>query len=643
MIYLYTNVDILVRLFYTYSLFLFLLWMFLQTLFVSAQPRSADSLQQLAPLTSSESERLHASVLSAQDMMPANMDSARVLLESAGSLEGSREIYHLAQYFNTWGLYYWYRMDRKLSIQWYQKTLAMPVDPGILRFQAAAANNIGNHFFRLGEPDSTKHYLMMSFDIDSIRGNKEGMAKTMYDLSRMYCSQNQYELSLRYINDAIRLQLELDDLLPLLRFYNVLGINYTRLNQFEKAAEAYQTSYAYASRLDMPEGRIIFYSNMSALLNNSALRQDLQEYLPDTVLYYTQKGLTLAGETQFTEHVVALLSNEAQAIFNAGDPAKALGLFKDAMEYIREFGVVHFEMEVAYRMGIVYRSLNMMAEARQLQERSLELAVARKSPLRQSEALFEIATLDSLEGNYLGFARNYAKAVAYRDSVWNNEHRLRIAELQIIHEIELKDQEIIRLNRINRLNLILQYLTIGIIVLFIMLLIYIKRSNKKSRQIGLQKLQIAKQEKDLLTLELQTNRRELTGKALSLAKSEEMMTSMRKDVQALVDKEGRIPKEISSILQNLNTRDSSKALWKDFEMRFEELSDGFITRLTSRYPDLSPAEIRLCAMLRLQMTSKEMAEMIRRSPRTIEHTRNRVRRKVDLGPNETLLQHILNI
>ena len=382
---------------------------------------------------------------------------------------------------------------------------------------------------------------------------------------------------------------------------------------------------------------------MAALLNNSVLHHGLQEYLPDTVLYYTKKGLALSEEIQSTEHVVALLTNEAQAWFNAGDPGRALELLQDAMEYIHEYGVVHFEMEVAYRMGIVYRTLNMLAEARQLQERSLELAAARRSPLRKSEALFEIATLDSLEGNYLDYARHYAKAVAYRDSVWNNEHRLRIAELQIIHEIEQKDMEIIRLNRISRLNLILQYLTIGIIVLFIMLLIYIKRSNKKSRQIGLQKLQIAKQEKDLLEAELQTNRQELTGKALSLAKSEEMMNSMRKDVQALMDKEGRFPKEFSSILQNLNTRDSSKALWKEFEMRFEELSDGFITRLTSRYPDLSPAEIRLCAMLRLQLTSKEIAEMIKRSPRTIEHTRNRVRRKVDLGPNETLLQHILNI
>ncbi len=107
--------------------------------------------------------------------------------------------------------------------------------------------------------------------------------------------------------------------------------------------------------------------------------------------------------------------------------------------------------------------------------------------------------------------------------------------------------------------------------------------------------------------------------------------------------DGDISKSLQSVLHLLKSEDNGKLLWKEFETRFNELNEGFISRLTERYPSLSPAEIRLCALLRLQMSTKEIAEMLNRSPRTIEYTRNSVRKKMDLQTGDNLVHYLLKI
>jgi DNA-binding CsgD family transcriptional regulator len=167
---------------------------------------------------------------------------------------------------------------------------------------------------------------------------------------------------------------------------------------------------------------------------------------------------------------------------------------------------------------------------------------------------------------------------------------------------------------------------------------------RKSRMVGHQKFIINQQEKEVVESELKAKRMELTGKALSLSKSDQIITQLKQDIQAVLARsDNKSCDELRSALRLLKTKDNSKQLWKDFEGQFNELNENFINRLTRRYPSLSPAEIRLCAMLRLQMSTKDIAEMIKRSTRTIEHTRTSIRKKMKLQPNDNLVQHLLNL
>lgn len=604
---------------------------------VTSLRAEADSLYQAIRSAQSDAGLMHAKVLLARHYLPERMDSARVLLEDVESTQPPFSGIQQAEYFNTWGLYYWFKRNRAESIRWYSLTLQLPPDPELLSFKAAAANNIGSHYFRLGEPDSSRVYLMMSLDIDEARGNETGMAKTYYDLTSLHHSIDQHELALRYINEAIRIQERDGDKERLMHSYTMLGNIFTALVDAEKASEAYELALQLAGGLGVQRTVIMLYSNLSGVwcTRNDGLEK---------TIHYFESGIDSARESGHKDLVAVLLGNMGTAWLTAGEAEKALGMLEEALDLVRKAGHLSLEMQLLFRFGQAQRQLGQMQQSRLALENSLGLARRLRSPHNQSRALLELAALDSLQGNYRGFSEKYIRGIALRDSVWNKENRSRIAELQILHETEQKELRIAELEARQKVTSIRQRSIIAVSLLVISLLVSVLLYIQNRRTVIHQGYIIKQQEKEKIEAELDANRRELTGKALSLARSDQIINKLKKDIKSMLsrfDHDGR--HELQTVLRMLKSRDNSEQLWKEFEHRFNELNQGFITRLSSHYPTLSPSEVRLCAMLRLQMSTKDIAELIQRSTRTIENTRNSVRKKMGLSSGDNLVQHLLTI
>ena len=68
---------------------------------------------------------------------------------------------------------------------------------------------------------------------------------------------------------------------------------------------------------------------------------------------------------------------------------------------------------------------------------------------------------------------------------------------------------------------------------------------------------------------------------------------------------------------------------------------GLNPLLLKKYPNLSLTELKLCALLVLNISSKEIGELTGRSVRTIEFTRNNIRKKMNLSPDESLVKHLI--
>lgn len=113
-------------------------------------------------------------------------------------------------------------------------------------------------------------------------------------------------------------------------------------------------------------------------------------------------------------------------------------------------------------------------------------------------------------------------------------------------------------------------------------------------------------------------------------------------VQLELNAKGSETKEtITKISQDLRNRTDDKML-NEFSMRFQEVHAGFYEKLLKSYPDLTQNELKLCAFLRLNMSTKDISELTGQQLASIDHARYRLRKKIGLSNSETNLVTFLS-
>lgn len=143
---------------------------------------------------------------------------------------------------------------------------------------------------------------------------------------------------------------------------------------------------------------------------------------------------------------------------------------------------------------------------------------------------------------------------------------------------------------------------------------------------------------------LQKRNQELTAKAMRMAQDKEILIGIVKDVQEIYRK--CQPDEKSSLrtlLVRLNDQISSENQWDEFELWFQEVHKDFFVKLNKNYPDLVPREMKICAFLKLNLTSKEIANLTNLTVKTIEVYRSTLRKKLNIPSGVNLLKFINEI
>jgi len=99
---------------------------------------------------------------------------------------------------------------------------------------------------------------------------------------------------------------------------------------------------------------------------------------------------------------------------------------------------------------------------------------------------------------------------------------------------------------------------------------------------------------------------------------------------------------IESVIYELD-KSSSNDLWKEFEIRFQEVHGDFYNRLINNYPDLTPNEQKLCAFLFLKMSTKEIASITYQSYESLRTARYRLRKKLGISRDENLVAFLTQV
>jgi DNA-binding CsgD family transcriptional regulator len=135
--------------------------------------------------------------------------------------------------------------------------------------------------------------------------------------------------------------------------------------------------------------------------------------------------------------------------------------------------------------------------------------------------------------------------------------------------------------------------------------------------------------------------RELAVSNMSLIKKDELLALIKEDLKKSDQENGNrsIKSVISTITRNINKDDS----WNAFNEAFDNTDKDFLKKVKSLHVALTPNDLRLCAYLRLNLSSKEIAPMLNISVRSVEIKRYRLRKKMELSHEQGLVEYILSI
>jgi len=232
-----------------------------------------------------------------------------------------------------------------------------------------------------------------------------------------------------------------------------------------------------------------------------------------------------------------------------------------------------------------------------------------------------------------------------RDSIDRRAQLSNNIAIQQLLEAEQHDSEIKLLEKEKHTALLKQYFLVAatILLIIIFLLIYNRQSLKRKKDKAfLEKKEVILQaEKEKIEAELKHATAMLNSYVENLQQKTALLDQVQIEMQTL-QQNAVGPDEELEFLQRLNDATIlTEEQWHEFRELFEKVHAGFFIKLKTTYPNLTPAETRLCALTKLQLGTKEIAAILGVNADTIKKTRQRLRKKIGIA-EDVALETVVN-
>lgn len=401
---------------------------------------------------------------------------------------------------------------------------------------------------------------------------------------------------------------------------NNLAIVYARTGNTEKASKYFKKVYESQKEkkdtlilakilnnmgslfLDKEVDSSLAYFKESLRISQNLVDPDLKMYLNTNLARcYIQKNMPEMAEEHFRKSIAYVEKGTS--------PRGSAWLYNELSEFY--LNVENYDSVVHYAQKAV-KILDSVAPFGFEQQRAVGLLY--KGYIQKKE--FEKAAT---------YFEQYSKI---SDTLNLEDKRVNLEKLLVGEEYRNREKirELEASKRQSRNYIIL--LVLVAILLFLAMLLFRFRNKLKHSELEKQ-LATAKQKE--LNTNLELKNKELIGKAMIEMHRTEIIEDILNDLKEVKLKAAKKETQnaIDYIVKRLK-RDASANIWEEFELRFEQVHESFYTQLLKKHPDLTPREKRLAALLKLNLTSKEVAQITGQSLKSVENARTRLRKKLNI-------------
>ena len=354
-------------------------------------------------------------------------------------------------------------------------------------------------------------------------------------------------------------------------------------------------------------------------------------------LYYYDLAYNALKKLNYPLLLAQNLTNRANIFEKSGDYIKAEELFLECENICILNNIPYGQLLASLNLGNLYRIQKKFPAAKVRLNQALAFTKKLKTKKEEAQTFERLSWLARDMQDYK-LAYNYQSIFhVLNDSLVNEVVKKEGNELKEKYESEKKGNEIITLSKQKLYN---QYLIL-LLILVVFILVFVVQSWRNKHKLALKEKQKQDLSKKFLNETLEIKEKELTSQVAILVQMQQKMDYLRSKTSKIINDNISEQEKIKKMDALLN-KNPMIDLNNNFELRLTSNNEDFFKLLLSKYPDLSPAELKLCAYLRLNPSTKDLALIMNRSMRTVESTRANIRKKMNLNTHDNLVTHLVS-
>lgn len=364
-----------------------------------------------------------------------------------------------------------------------------------------------------------------------------------------------------------------------------------------------------------------------------------------------REGANKNGEAKIHENLGSIYEDLARYDSAYYHFEKAKDLYEDTQDNYGKIVVVN-------NMGDIFRKTNRFPESIKLTTDALRLAERLGDVYQMAATTKDLsrtyALVREMDSAYI-YAERSRKLVLELYSVDGARHT---AFFQALYDMNQKAEEIEKLQVTKKINSMMLLGTILVLILLIILsyTLYSRQKIKIKNQISESRKQEAERELTEIALknqlledkqlkqELTLKEQELTSHTLNLIRNNQFLEQLRDELKEMVKDERRDQKkQMQKMVVQINDNITQGVHWKEFMGTFERVHHSFFEKLIQRFPELTSSDMRLIALLKINLNNTDIAILLGISQDSLRVARHRLRKKMGLEQGEDLAGYLLGV
>ncbi|HPS49470.1 MAG TPA: transcriptional regulator [Bacteroidales bacterium] len=539
--------------------------------------------------------------------------------------------------------------------------------------------------------DKALLYLQQALTLSNELGYNKGIARSFLWQGRVFYYKDEYALAESYLSKAREILEKTADVRDLAFYHFAAGSLYDLTGNFIMAVQEYQEAARLSAsggdeslrsgslaslgsvynRLKEPDNALVYlrealavreglHDQIGAASIQTCIGASFEEKgMDDSALFYYLKGYHIRIASKDIRPLASSEYNLGKLYNKMKRYDKAIRIFESANRHYQlldeKAGLCITGLELA-------RSLNYTGnknKAATTAGESLNLAIKMNNNELISlsyETLTEIAAFNN------DFREAYHYSLLHKkvgEILALQKKEMAIKETEARFRVKQMNDEMEKLklqSNAQRKNIILLGVSSATLLVILVLIILLYRSkvlaHRRKNQlleqealIRRQSDELAEKEKLILREKVETQSRELAAKALEMLRINETMGRIIDRLQQLNNRQASsddIETEISRIVREIELHTQNNT-WQEFDTIFKNIHTEFYNKLLERCPDLTAAEIKIAALLKLNLTTKEIAAITLKSEEGIKSTRYRLRKKLQFTSDDHLVPYLMQL